>query len=293
MGDFGERAQYYKHSGGAPPFGVAMGVGVGMTAGMVLAPVYAYLLVYNPFIYVSAIGTLAFGGIVGLAVARGLHQGKVRSTLVSAGVTIAVLCVAFYLSWAVWVYGTFSRGDVEVALVELFNPLVLWSAVSIINEHGAWSLSSTTPTGAALWFFWAVEAAIIFGAGLVVGLGNNSAPFCEPCGAWCEELGAIANVGDTLPHETVKGRLAERDLSVLEDLGPIDGGNVFVRVQLSSCAHCNQLNTLTVEHVTITHDDKGEPSETTAALVDKLLVGADEAQWLLGIEQRQQVLAEV
>jgi hypothetical protein len=290
---FGERAQFYKHSGSAPPLGILLGVGVGGVVGAVLAFVYAYLILYNPFIYINALASLAFGAVAGAAVGIGLNLGKVRSTLVSGVVSVVVVSFAFYVSWVVWVYALLQRADVDVAMTTFFNPLALWSAVDIINAEGAWSLKSWTPTGGTLWFFWAVEAGCVFVPGLVAGMGGSSGTFCEACQAWCEEregitrLGALNIATNTKDeHAAIRAQIETRNLAVLEQLGPVTDVDNFHRANIASCDNCMELHALTLEHVTVSYDKENDPSETTNTVIDKLLITVEEVSWVAELHQR-------
>jgi hypothetical protein len=68
---------YYAHSGRFTLAGIIGGVLVGSIAAIVFAFVYGYLVQYNPFIYINALGSVFFGALIGMAAGKFLKSGKV------------------------------------------------------------------------------------------------------------------------------------------------------------------------------------------------------------------------
>ena len=74
----------YRHSGRFPLPGVALSLVAGTAAGVILAFVYAYLVLYIPLAgYLTFILTAGFGGLAGGATGVLLHWQKVRNNAVA------------------------------------------------------------------------------------------------------------------------------------------------------------------------------------------------------------------
>lgn len=263
--------RYYEHSGRYSPFSVAKALGLGLLVSVPLAFVYAYIIVYIPIVgTITFILTAGFAGVVGFAVGRALHAGKVRNHAVTLATAIPVAIFALWASWVAWVYAILHRADAVVGVLDLaLAPATLWKVILLINDKGAWNLKGITPTGAALWGLWALEAAIIGGVIVLVARESVNEPFCEPCERWCDEQKAIAVLGATTKDDLVP-RLERGDYAVLREIGP-PTHLAFTRLDLHQCSQCQATTTLTATSVTVTvKKDKQETEES--GLLKYLLV---------------------
>jgi hypothetical protein len=59
------------------------------------------------------------------------------------------------------------------------QPGQMWAFPSTINASGPWSIFGWTPTGAALWGIWGIEALVVIGIGTVSAHGVIDIPYCE------------------------------------------------------------------------------------------------------------------
>jgi hypothetical protein len=279
---------YYRHSGQFTVAGVVQGLLAGGLAAIVMAFLYAYAILYIPFIYINFFLAVGYGGILGAIVAFVLKARQVRSTPVTAAVALGVGFIALYASWAVWVYGILGRADLKRDLVAIAtHPVDLWSLILQINDVGAWKLGGSTPTGIILWIVWGLEAAIIIGAAIGSAIAMTSAdPYCEACGTWCVSVPRVARLQACAPAE-LKPRIEGKDWAFLESLGaaPVDASN-SLQVDLHRCKQCGQTSTLTIQTVTVTVDRKNRQSKKTRSVLDKLLVTPAECETIQQIGQR-------
>jgi hypothetical protein len=145
-----------------------------------------------------------------------------------------------------------------------------------------------------LWGLWVAEAALILVPALLVAIGiSGGHPYCESCRAWCADHEGVLNVAYSDPVE-LRRRLEGGDLAYLESLGRSESGaQTWVRIDLHRCptASCGRTNTLSAHIVLVTVNNKGESSQKTSAVVDKLLVDKAAVDGVLAIGQRQQQVA--
>lgn len=260
--------RYYAPSGGLSVAAFITVPLLGLIAAAILAYGYAYLSVYNPFIYVTALATMAFGAGVGLAAGLGARLGKVRSPKLMALALLILSAVALYGTWVVWMHAFLGRGDLDIWL---WKPDELWAAISLVASQGAWSISSYTPTGVVLYIAWGAEALLLVGFIFFLGFGQAYEPFCERCDVWMdeEELGAFPGVSD--PAALV----SEIESGALEALSQGDGEGAPLVATLHECPGCQRVGTLTVKAVTVTVNKKGEEETNTEDIMEHFKLDED------------------
>jgi hypothetical protein len=287
-----DQARYYKHSGA---FSVPAAIGafaLGAAAGIPLAFVYAYALVYIPVVgYVTFILSFGFGLAVGLVCGSALKKSHTRNHVVALAIGLAATVVAWYASWGAWTYAVLHRSNVNVQLADLFfRPAQLWAIVRVINARGAWSMRDLTPTGAVLWAFWALEAVIILGAGAFFAWAPTASPFCERCGEWTQTRVDVARVA-LAPRSEVQ-RLADTEqITRIVDFGkPASDAKDWYRLDVHGCPRCKEFHVLDVQQVDLKVEKKGT-SESTRTVVGNLLVSSTVVQELATINRRLTVAA--
>ncbi|MGA9523942.1 MAG: hypothetical protein WBV82_20945, partial [Myxococcaceae bacterium] len=182
---------------------------------------------------------------------------------------LVVALASYYLSWAVWMFAFLHRQDVDANLLEIVTqPGALWELIGKVNEVGAWSIKGATPTGVALWVLWALEAVLVIGAAVLLAHVSLDTPYCETCRLWATEAERVSETASVDTAE-VKRRLGLGDLAVLEGAGPrAPDAQMWLRLDVHSCARCNQLHTLSVIQLKLDKDGKSQNS----TVVDKLWV---------------------
>lgn len=281
---------YYKHSGQFSISGLLFGLVVGTLIACLAGFIYAYLILYIPFIYINFFITAGFGGIAGGAAAMLLKKRHVRSTPVALAVTLAVTTLAYYFSWTVWMWAAMRRGDADLGFAQLvglaLQPGFAWELVTKINEVGAWSIRSYIPTGAALWGAWAIEAAIVYGVSLMVAFNAmEEEPYCESCAVWCEKKAGVLKAA-TQNVDEFRQRMEAKDFRYLEGLGaPSADCADWQQVDIFSCPKCANLNTLEAKRITVTVE-KDKKKEQSADLMSHLLLSVSEAEALRKLGER-------
>ncbi|MES1240398.1 MAG: hypothetical protein ABUT39_02160 [Acidobacteriota bacterium] len=265
---------YYKHSGNYTASGVLLSLGGGAAATVVLSFVYAYVILYCPFIYINFFATLFYGGAVGFVGTTLLKRQKVRNTRMAVVVGLALGLFALYAQWVVWIFALLGRSNIERSLPVLaFDPAVLWSVILEVNEVGAWELKGSAPTGGMLWAIWGLEALLIGGAAVFTALSlMDDEPYCESCNSWCTAESNVAELQTCDPDE-LKRRMELKDFGYLERLGGrAADASSWLQAGLHKCGRCGMTNTLKVDAVSVTVDKKNKESKSTKTVLDKLLV---------------------
>ena len=287
-----DQARYYKHSGTFSVPAAVSAFALGAAAGIPLAFVYAYALVYIPVVgYVTFLLSFGFGLAVGLVSGSVLKKSHTRNHVVAVGIGLAATAVAWYASWGAWTYAVLHRSSVNVGLADLFfRPAQLWAVVRVINARGAWSMKDLTPTGVVLWAFWGLEALIILGAGAFFAWAPTASPFCERCGEWTQERVDVARVA-LAPRPEVQ-RLADTEqITRIVDLGKAaSDAKAWYRLDVHGCPRCKEFHVLDVRQVDLKVEKKGT-SESTRSVVGNLLVSASVVQELATINRRLAVAA--
>lgn len=273
--------QTYKHSGKFAPLGIVSGIVAGLVAGLPLAYVYAWGSIKIDEQKLACFATIAYGALVGAAVAMGLKWGKVRNSIIGGVTAVLPAAVSLYWSWAFWaknIFLIFAQKELDPFML-MARPQALWDLIKLINQYGTWGMSKGDVTkGTALWVIWGLEASVVLGtAALAAVLVLEMKPFCENCKLWCSLAEKLyLSPGD--PSQITQS-LAKRDFNFLQKLGPgtTKTGN-FMTAQLHSCANCGELNTLTLQQTTTVRTSKWrKPTITTVSLTKKLLLSREEA----------------
>ncbi len=265
-GSFIPQGLYYKHSGSFSVPGALIALVLGLLVGLPAAWLYAYLIRWNPIVYISFLATLGFGALMGYATESFLEKQRCRSVPVTVAVALLVTVISYYVSWAVWLHAILIE-NVSV-FVFLLNPVAMWELIQRINAEGAWSIKKDVVKGVALWVVWGAEAAVIFGtAGYTAAKAMLEACYCEGCDSWTVEkngvcaisAGAAPSPSDKDAMKTylkgfkergkeLKERMEAKDFQYLENQGVADPKAAFAwyRLDLHSCPKCGMTNTLRI-----------------------------------------------
>lgn len=282
---------FYKHSGKWSLSGPPVGLLVGVLAGVPLAFIYAYVILYIrfiPFIRLFAfIGPLVFGFFVGVITGEALKRRKVRNVAVTKGVSVLVGLASLYASWVFWIYAFFHRVDARATLLPLIlDPSLLWVAICKVNQVGTWEYRDLRPTGIILWAWWAIEGLGIVGAAMYCGALGTAEVFCETCEVWCKKAEGACKV-KAADRDEMKQRLEAKDFGYLEKLGAAEpGATAWVRLDICTCPTCHATNTLSAYSISISVSKEGRKTELTSNLIDRLLISSTEAETIRQIGQK-------
>jgi hypothetical protein len=231
-------------------------VGQGIALG--LAWVYVAAIVYSPLIYVNVFGPAGFGLAVGWVVARAADKTKIRSR--AAVIALAVLSglVAVYGAWAADPVFRFGRG---IGLWG-YHPGFLLDYVRHLWENGSFEYEGNVPTGAALAFFWVLEAAAIVVCAAVAarGAAPQSEGRCPWCHRWLAVEEGVVRLSLEDASEDAVERLAAGEVTALDEFELATWEeNEQLRVDLASCPACENIHLLTVHYLSFSLGEAAGP----------------------------------
>ena len=286
---------YYRHSGKFSIGGVFVAICIGLLVGLPCAWLYAYLIRWNPFVYINLLAAMGFGALIGFVVDSRLQSHKCRNVFITGLAVFVPVCFAYYLSWIVWLH--------IVTLVPigalLQNPMDMWKLIGAVNEAGTWSVRGDVMKGIPLWAIWACEAACIIGFAVYIAVHSiRESSYCENCDRFAKLTKGVCFVGaGTAPpvedkaafknyRNGLKSHAAElkqhlelKDFSYAEKLGSPDA-MAWYSFDLASCPQCNMTNTLFVSQFQHTVQGKGKRAKeknTERKVLRQLLLSSTEA----------------
>ena len=284
--------------------GLLVAVFIGLLVGLPCAWLYAWLIHWNPIIYIDVLASFGFGAIIGMAIESSLESHKCRNVPIAGLAAFLVVVVSYYVSWAVWLHALLQLPTVALIL----HPAAMWEAILAVNEVGAWSLRGDVVKGIPLWIAWGLEAACIIGIAVYTAVKTmQQATYCEGCDQFAKLAKGVcfAGAGTAPPIEEkaafksyckglkqhaaeLKQHLETKDFSYVEQLGAVQPGAIaWYKFDLVSCPQCNMTHTLRVTQLQNKIEGKKVKSETTESeVLRQLLLSFTEADTLKKLGQK-------
>ncbi len=229
---------YYRHSGKAPAVGVLGMFVAGIVTAVGGAFLYIHLIELIPLIYFNFLIMIAYGALIGGAVALACKMGKVRNGLVCTLTGLIVACLALYVEWSYFlaiklpeVQGE-SQGTMELFRHFLTNPGDSWDMMNAFNAVGLWTIKTSVVKGVFLWVVWALEAVGIVVAAVAVSRLYADEPYSETDNRWMDEENFDAHLAAVAEPKSFSAALERGDYTPLFGLGVSSAGESFSRVRL-------------------------------------------------------------
>jgi len=292
------RTLYYRHSGKTPLVRL-------LTALLTITPVvaaagalYAVLAANLPILSIDKIVVVAaillmmgFAFGVGGLTGKMLLWARVRNMAMVWAVAVWGAVLAWYVAWVVWEWYILRRWDYDPELLFLFmHPRGVWQVALAINHVGTITMGDREDgiKGPVLWLLWAIEAGVVLGAATLVPYRmTRGLAFCESCQRWCRRREGILSVGPAADEDRLRARLALKDLSALEELGPADmSAPRRLRVDLQNCPACDAMHLLSVCRMDVSYNRQGQRSDKVRVLVDRLWLDPEQAKTVEEIKER-------
>lgn len=279
---FKSTSLYYEESGKVPPAGPVIALLLGIATALALSFVYAYAVNYIPFIYLNFLLTGFLGVAVGAVVAMGGGLGKIRNRNVVIALAVLAALIACYASWVVTVYLWVG------AEAFIFNPSDLVTIIQLVAQEGVWSLKGATPTGAALYAVWGIEAAVIIGASFFGAIGAYSEePFCENCNQWTKVVELTDRLGHPEDFAAFVQGLETKNYAVLTDLRNTNATEpVKMKVDLLDCSSCSKVHYLRITLIVKGIDDDGKEEIKETVLINNLFIDGKTHQELMNWQKK-------
>ena len=293
------RTLYYRNSGKTPIVRLFLALLTILPAVAIAGAVYALIAAHLPMLrfakivlILAALLMAGFAFAIGGLTGKMLMWARVRNLAMVWAVAILAAVLAWYVSWVTWEWHMFTQADPDIHkmpfLFGLFiRPRAVWSLANAINEVGTFGMSKDMIRGPFLWFLWLIEACVVLGVATVVPYRMvRGLAFCESCQKWGRNREGILSVGPTEDEERLRARLALKDLSALEELGPADfSAPRRLRVDLQNCESCDRMHLLSVHRVDVGYKD-GNRTEKARPLVDRLWLDPAQAKTVEEIKDR-------
>jgi hypothetical protein len=290
------RTLYYRNSGKTPIVRLLLALLTITPAVAIAATIYALLTSHLPALSFAKLVIIAAGCLmagfafgVGALTGRMLMWARVRNLAMVWAVALWAAFFAWYVSWVVWEWHTLGRMGFEAPLARLLtHPRGVWFVARGINQFGTFGMGSSDDAikGPMLWFLWFVEAAVVLGVATIVPYRMvRGLAFCETCQKWGRRREGILSVGPAEDEERLRARLALKDLSALEELGPANmSAPRRLRVDLQNCESCAQMHLLSVYRIEVSYP-KGQRTEKARLLVDRLWLDPEQAEAVQQIKE--------
>ena len=253
--------QEYKLSGESGTIWI-VGIAMGSILAVLLSIVYAYIDVYNPFIYLTLLVYIGYPFGIVLIQKLVIRVSKCRN-LTSAYIYGALVGLfALYANWCTFLFVLLQRYEETVPLTDLMlNPGLVYEMASLISVDGWYELFGSSISGWFLWLIWIIEAIGVILAGVIGGPSvMHEEVFCEDCNRWVEDIEFDLRLSAT-DESQITASLND-DISLLTNLPVSDRMETpHLRVNLHHCSECNNLSTADIDLMTLKQNDKGEIEE--------------------------------
>lgn len=259
---------HYQHSGKAPIGGVLLTLIGGVIAGVLLGAIYGFLIFWSPFVYINAFITFGFGVALATVVGSLGKLGKLRNVAMLSVVALLVAILAYFVHWVVWVE--------RMTGTLLLQPDQMWAFLSTVNVLGPWSIFGWTPTGAALWGIWGIEALVIAGIGTVSAQGVIDIPYCEETKQWTTESILPERFGplDAVPK-------VDSPSSLLQALRPDpNAAQAYTEVAVAT-AEGSELRCVSISSVSVETNKDGKEEAEKTNVVKNMLFDRDSFERLM------------
>lgn len=275
------RFQQYRHSGQ-----LGLGLPLGLLAGAAVAVAGAWLyqrfVIWVPFIYITLLGTAAFGAAIGFVVGLVMRAGKTRS-LVVAGV-VGALCgvlgeaASFKFDYdyrlAEAAEELSASGEIEGPIsAEDLSELISFGAYIDLRTENGFSVgrggSGGLPlTGVLVYLIWLIELGVIGGVAFWIARSRVTDTFCERCSEWMKErpVGVRGGVDVGRLHAAVRDGDAAPLLAPAQD--PESAVSAVYAVH--ECARCRENPYLTVSLTWQETNSKGKEETKTEVVAHQI-----------------------
>lgn len=251
------RFQQYRHSGRLG-LGLPLGLLAGAAAAVAGAWLYHFFLEVMPIVHVGLLGTVAFGGGIGLVVGAVMRAGKTRSLVVVS--LVAALCGALGEA-ASFKFGYDYRlaeaadeinesGEVEAPIsAQELRELVSFRAYIEGRIEQGFSVGSTPRSskqlsGVLVWLIWLIELGVVVGVAVWVARRQIRDTFCEPCSRWMKERPLGARMG--VDMDRLRAAVRDGDAAPLLAATPHPQSAATAFYSVHECARCRDNPYLTV-----------------------------------------------
>lgn len=253
-----------------------------------LSVLYAYIDVYNPFIYLTIL--VFIGLLFGIVLIQKIviRLSKCRNTNSSIVYGIFTGLFGLYSIWCAFIYVMFRRENIPVDLYDLLSsPSFVYNTANNLSDLGLYELFGISIKGGFLWFIWLVEAIGIIGAGAIGGLAVvHEEVFCEDCNRWVEDLNFDLRL--TIENRDEAKRIIDSDIEKVLSFEIQENLNTeHIKVNLHQCSKCQNTNTINVDLITYETNQKGEVKEKSEDFSSVFVISANQLNSFVNKNNKQ------
>lgn len=235
---------------------------IGIPLAIIISIIYAYIDVYNPLVYLTAVAYVGYLYAIIIIQKMVVRFTRCRSKGASKIFGVIVGLFGVYANWVTFSYVLLQRYDAGMPFLELaLSPGSVYSFASLIAVDGWYEMFGTSISGWLLWTIWIIEALGIFLAGMIGGSSvMHEEVYCEDCDRWAEDRDfdlrlSISDVDAT--QEAITNDIEK--LLEFDVMGQME--NPHLKVNLHHCSKCSNFSTIDIDLIALKEDDKGEISE--------------------------------
>ena len=268
----------YKASGRVPVSGLILSLVVLIPAAVLMGILYSGSVVWVPFIKLRFLLTCLYGGALGGLTGVVCRSLKFRSHLMVGLMTLAVVAISYYASWAIhqaMVIWRFEGMSDDVTACAMFGwmPQSVYAWAGYIHDEGLWAMgkNGNATSGIMVCILWAVELLAIVGVAWASKTTYGTAPFCEECNQWTEETKELAQL-PVSPSDPAWTKFSEGDLDSVKRLQVVQNVPEYVELQLAACPSCQTSDYVSAVGVTLSAGKDGEIQKNEDDIVRHLRI---------------------
>jgi len=230
------RQVYYKPSGKFSPLFFLYVLLIVVAAIPLISVAYVYLSYYTPLVFLKIFATIGCGIAIGFLMGFATRLGKARNPMLVLASTVAVMCVAKYVQWVVYIPLIFSDSYriMGISFGERFltsfyllaEPGTVFELAGVINTIGAWSIGrgGQAVNGVSLLAVWIMEFATMTWAACMAVGEKPRFPFCEKSNAWYDKTPGRVEAGMPENFDSMKADIENGKYNELTRLAKLAKG---------------------------------------------------------------------
>ncbi|GEM_PF-2979151 len=265
-----------------------IGILLGPLLAILVSIIYAYIDVYNPFIYFTLLVYLGYLFSIVLIQKLVIRIAKCRSTKSAYLYGTIVGFIAVYANWSTFLYVFLQRQGEGIALHDiLLNPSAVFDFANIISETGWYEIFGFQVSGGLLWFIWIVELVGILVAGIIGGTTvMHEEVFCEDCNRWVEDIKLDLRL--SIPEEYKNKPSYTGDIDTLTEFSIAEENeSPHIRVNVHHCSKCNNLSTIDIDMIRLEKNDKGGIEEKDDDFSPVIIISKDQYKKITEMKGKQ------
>jgi hypothetical protein len=244
---------------------------------VLLSIIYAYIDVYNPFIYVTIL--VFIGLFLGILLIQKMVIRLSKCRNINSSIIYGILTGLFglYSIWCAFIYVMFQRENIPIDLYDIIlSPSLVYNTANNLSILGLYEIFGISIKGGLLWFIWIVEAIGIIGAGAIGGFAAiHEEVFCEDCNKWARELNDDIRLAIENRDEAKK--IIDTDIEKILSFEIQENLNTeHIKVNLHQCSKCQNTNTVNVDFITYETNQKGEVKEKSEDFSSVFVISANQ-----------------